>query len=276
MKYPPTPSDFRSLFGATCALLAIGAMTLGAAFAATPPPPTPPNLGLSAKIIEGEPTVSSTSPSAGTGSGRGGSTTGNQNGRAGGGQSGGRTPGGSSNSTSSSSSQAKTYVEITLRNNDQKVATEGFEVDWHVYTHTSTLVGNKSEITMKEITGSETVDSLAPNEKKVINSDTVVKSVSTSSSTSSGGGQSNYGQSGGQQMTVVNSGGGSVIRGGGGGGGRTVGGSSGGSAGNTSSSSVTTLEGYYIEIKYNGKVLKKTSTDEKDKYDAYMKSHPGG
>jgi len=243
-----TPQYLRSFFATACAMLAVDAVLPSAAFAATTPAPAP-TISVSGKVVEGEPVVTTAAPAAS--GGRAGAP--GASGATRGGGIPGRGAGGSSANTSKS--DTKTYVEFVVRNTDRALPATGLTVNWHVYTKTSTMSGSTSSITMQDISGTKSIDSLAPNGSETFNSDTVDKTVSTSSSGGgSSGGAAGFGGRGGSF------------------GGR--GGSTGGGASSVSST-VTSLDGFYIEVLFNGKVIKKSSTDPKDKYDSYVKLHPG-
>ncbi len=212
-------------------VLLVGSIILGNPARAAAPPP---NVSLSEKTVEGEPVVATTSPSA---SGARGSSAGTATK--------GTTPR-SGNSTSNTTSQTKVYVEFTIQNQDRSFPTPTLEVNWHLYTKTITMAGNSSKITMADISGSKSLTALAPLAKVVIDSDPIVKNITSSTSTA--------------QHTVtryVNNGGYN----------------SGSSVATTSSSAITMLDGYYVEVVYNGTVIRKSDTAEKVKYEDFMKTN---
>ncbi len=235
-----TPMYLRTLLASACALLAVDALP-SVTFAANTPLPTP-TISLAGKVMEGEPTASTTVAATG---GSGTSTT--TFGKGGFGKGGPGGPGGAAPTGATTMSSAKTYVEFVVRNTDRNLPATGLTVNWHVYTKTSGVSGGTSTYTMADVSGSKTIDTIAPNGIETINSDTVEKS----SKTVSGGSSSGGGGFGG------------------------FGGRPGSGGASTASSTVTLLEGFYIEVLFNNKVIKHSPTDTKDKYDAYVKSHPG-
>jgi hypothetical protein len=231
MTSPPPAPKHRFWFAAIRAILLVGIIPANAAHAAAPAP----NVTISTKTIEGEPVVTTTAPGAGSARGSAAASTAAK-----------KPAARSGNTASTSTSDAKVYMEFTIQNQDRSFPTPQLEVTWHLYTKTTSMAGNSANITMNDISGSKTLSPITPMAKVVINSDPVVKNVTSSTSTVQ------------RNVTRFNS---------------QSGYSSSSTASTTASNSVTLLEGWYVEIVYNGTVIKKSDNAEKLKYEEWVKAN---
>ncbi len=224
-----------------CLMLASGTIPTTSARAAD----APPTITLSVKTIEGDPTTTTGTPS--TSVARGGAV-----------MVVGSTAALHSNPETSTSSgatttQSKVYLELTIQNLDRDVATPQLEVRWHLYTKTTSVGKNSSNISMKDVSGSKTLPAIAPLAKAVVSSAPVDKNTSSSTSTAH------------HSVTTVAVQGNTI-----------VGSSTSVVASETgSTSSVTLLDGYYVEVVYNGTVLRHSPTDDKARYEEFIKTQSG-
>ncbi|HTB64017.1 MAG TPA: hypothetical protein VK737_10565 [Opitutales bacterium] len=141
---------------------------------------TPPNVLIKADIKTGPVTVGA--PSGGGGSG----------GSSGGGKSAG---GGGKGGAGSVTTSSKAWVEITITNAGDSVATD-LLVDYHVYVKTSVSGGSNSGVTWQDNPDKYTIDTIKPQAKNlqktalITLTNSTTSSGSSSNSSSKGGGKS--------------------------------------------------------------------------------------
>ena len=219
-------------FSAACLLFAAGVVHSNFAFAAIPTP----TVTLSIKVVEGEPVVSVTSPSAtsaqagSTATGAKGSATQHKN------------------STVGSTSDTNVHLELTIMNGDRGIPTPPLVITWHLYTKTSTIANGTNSVSMNDVSGSKTLGAISPLAKLMVQSDSFDKNVTNTIAANQKSGNASNPKGGRTKGNVATT---------------------------SATSTVTTLDGYYVEITYNGAVIQRTDPADKLKYEAFVKTQAG-